>query len=67
MCWAARAGPLAVLLMTVVAAECGKAVSKETKVDILVTPFVTLAVGVGLSMLLAPSVGGLADGGRGAH
>ena len=55
-------GPLAVLLMTVVAAECGKAVSKETKVDILVTPFVTLAVGVGLSMLLAPSVGGLADG-----
>ena len=55
-------GPLAVLLMTVVAAECGKAVSKETKVDILVTPFVTLAVGVGLSMLLAPWVGGLADG-----
>ena len=55
-------GPLAVLLMAVVAAECGKAVSKETRVDILVTPFVTLVVGVGLSMLLAPAVGGLADG-----
>ena len=30
-------GPLAVLVIAIVAAECGKAVSKETKVDILVT------------------------------
>lgn len=35
-------GPLAVLLIAIVAIECGKAVSKETKVDILVTPFVTV-------------------------
>ena len=50
-------GPLAVLLITVVAVEFGKAVSKETKVDILVTPFVTVFVGGGLSMLLAPYIG----------
>ena len=31
-------GPLAVLFVAIAAAECGKLVSKETKVDILVTP-----------------------------
>ena len=45
-------GPLAVLIIAIVAAEMGKAVSKETKVDILVTPLVTIFVGVGLSMLI---------------
>ena len=35
-------GPLAVLLIAIVAAEFGKAVSKETKIDILVTPIVTI-------------------------
>ena len=42
-------GPLAVLVITVIAAECGKLVSKETKIDILVTPGVTIFVGVGLA------------------
>ncbi len=50
-------GPLAVLLITIVAVECGKAVSKETKVDIIVTPFVTVFVGGGLSLLIAPYIG----------
>jgi len=50
-------GPLAVLFMAIVAAECGKAVSKETKVDILVTPLVTILVGVILSALAAPAIG----------
>ena len=35
-------GPLAVLIIAIVAAELGKAVSKETTVDILVTPLVTI-------------------------
>ncbi|MBQ8717443.1 MAG: PTS sugar transporter subunit IIC [Clostridia bacterium] len=52
-------GPLAVLLIAVVAVEFGKAVSKETKVDILVTPFVTVFVGGVLSILLAPHIGTL--------
>ena len=50
-------GPLAVLLIAIVAAECGKAVSKETKVDILVTPLVTILSGVFLSSLVAPAIG----------
>ncbi len=52
-------GPLAVLLIAVVAIECGKAVSKETKVDILVTPFVTVFVGGVLAILVAPHIGTL--------
>ena len=54
-------GPLAGLVVTVVAAELGKLVSKETKVDILVTPFVTIFVGVGLSSLVAPAIGSAAS------
>ena len=50
-------GPLAVLFVAIIAAECGKAVSKETKVDILATPLVTILAGVGLSALLAPAIG----------
>ena len=50
-------GPLAVLFIAVIAAECGKAVSKETKVDILVTPLVTILIGVGLSAWWAPAIG----------
>ena len=54
-------GPLAVLIIAILAAECGKLVSKETKVDILVTPFVTIFVGVAFSTLLAPGSGTLAS------
>ena len=50
-------GPLAVLIIAIVAAECGKAVSKETKIDILVTPIVTILVGVGLAVLIAAPIG----------
>ncbi|MCR4695112.1 MAG: PTS sugar transporter subunit IIC [Pseudobutyrivibrio sp.] len=50
-------GPLAVLFVAIIAAEIGKAVSKETKVDILVTPLVTIAVGIALSAWWAPALG----------
>ena len=50
-------GPLAVLFVAILAAEFGKAVSKETKVDILVTPLVTIGVGMFLSWLIAPPLG----------
>ena len=50
-------GPLAVLIIAIIAAEFGKAISKETKVDILVTPLVTIFVGVSLSALCAPAIG----------
>ena len=50
-------GPLAVFVVAVVAAECGKAVSRETKIDILVTPLVTALVGIGLARLVAAPIG----------
>ena len=54
-------GPLAVLIIAILAAECGKAVSKETKIDILATPLVTIFAGVGLSMLIAAPIGAAAS------
>ncbi len=50
-------GPLAVLFIAIIAAELGKAVSKETKVDILVTPLVTIFAGVALAAWWAPAIG----------
>ena len=50
-------GPLAVLFVAIIASEAGKIVSKETKIDILVTPLVTISVGILLSALLAPTLG----------
>ena len=64
--WAANAeggagGPLAVLIIAIIAAEIGKMVSKETKIDILVTPAVTILVGVALAKLIAPPIGTVAS------
>ena len=50
-------GPLAVLFIAIAASEIGILVSKKTKVDILVTPFVTLLVGGLLSIFCAPYIG----------
>ena len=50
-------GPLAVYVVAIVASECGKLVSKETKIDILVTPILTILVGIGLSCLIAAPIG----------
>lgn len=50
-------GPLAVYIVAIVACECGKLVSKTTKIDILVTPIVTALVGIGLSYLIAEPIG----------
>ncbi len=50
-------GPLAVYVVATIAAEIGKLVSKETKIDIIVTPIVTICVGVLLSIWCAPYIG----------
>ncbi|MBE5844279.1 MAG: PTS sugar transporter subunit IIC [Butyrivibrio sp.] len=54
---AGAGGPLAVLFIAIIAAECGKAVAGETKVDILVTPITTILVGLAMSYLIAPAIG----------
>lgn len=50
------AGPVGAFIGAVVGAEFGKLVSKETKVDIIVTPAVTIAAGLLAANLLGPSV-----------
>ena len=64
--WAANAeggagGPLAVLIIAVVAAEFGKAIAGETKIDILVTPAVTVLIGIALAKMIAPPIGSAAS------
>ena len=64
--WAANAqggagGPLAVLIIAIISAEVGKMVSKETKVDIIVTPAVTIFAGALLSLGIAPYIGWAAN------
>lgn len=50
-------GPLAVLVIAIAAAEAGMLVSKKTKVDILVTPIVTILAGTLLAVLFAKYIG----------
>lgn len=54
-------GPLAVYVIAIVASEFGKLVSKETKIDILVTPIVTILVGIGVATLVAAPIGAAAS------
>ena len=54
-------GPLAVFFLAIVAAELGKLVSKKTKIDIIVTPLVTILSGCLLAYLLAPYIGSAAS------
>ncbi len=50
------AGPLGVFIAVIIAVEFGKAISKETKVDILVTPIVTLGIGYLIAYLTCPAI-----------
>ncbi len=59
-------GPLAVYVVAVVASEIGKLVSKETRLDILVTPLCTILSGSLLSIGVAPFIGGVAQAVGGA-
>lgn len=52
-------GPLAVFFITIIAVEVGMLVSKKTKVDIVITPFVTILTGGVISLLVAGYIGQL--------
>lgn len=49
-------GPAGSFLAALISTEIGKMVSKETKIDIIITPFVTIVAGVGSAMLIGPTV-----------
>ena len=50
------AGPAGAFIAALVAVELGKVVSKETKVDIIVTPLVTIFSGFGIAALCCPAI-----------
>lgn len=50
-------GPLAVLIIAIIACELGNLVSKKTKVDIIVTPLVTILSGLLLAISFAKYIG----------
>ena len=50
------AGPAGAFFAVIIACEIGQLVSRKTKIDILVTPVVTLVVGFAASWLLCPLV-----------
>ena len=50
------AGPAGAFFAVIIACEVGQLVSKKTKVDILVTPIVTLLVGFAASWLFCPLI-----------
>ena len=49
-------GPVGAFVSTIIAAELGKMVSKETKVDLIVTPTVTILSGVLVAQLIGPGI-----------
>lgn len=50
------AGPAGAFVAVVISCELGKLVNKETKVDILVTPIVTIVSGFAVAQLLCPAI-----------
>ena len=50
------AGPAGAFLCVLVACEVGKLISGETKVDILVTPALTLITGMTVALIICPTV-----------
>ena len=55
-------GPMGVYIATLFAVEFGKIVSKETKIDIVITPVVTVLVGVFLANLIGPTINAVMTG-----
>jgi uncharacterized membrane protein len=58
----AAGGPAGAFVAVVIGAEFGKLVSKETKVDIIITPLVTILVGGLAAKFIGPVIGALMTG-----
>jgi uncharacterized protein len=55
-------GPAGSYVAAVLSTEVGKVVSKETKVDIIVTPFITIAVGFFVASFIGPPIAVFVEG-----
>ncbi|PYZ97161.1 PTS sugar transporter subunit IIC [Alteribacter lacisalsi] len=49
-------GPAGAFVAALLSVEAGKLVSRETKVDIIVTPFVTIVIGVAAATFIGPGI-----------
>ena len=58
----ALGGPVGAFLASIVGTEFGKLVSKETRVDIIVTPLVTIFIGALVAIFVGPGVSALMNG-----
>ncbi len=56
---AALGGPVGAFLASLIGTECGKLISKETKLDIIVTPSVTILAGSIVGTLVGPGINAL--------
>ena len=56
MAGAKLGGPAGCFVAAVIGAEFGKLVSKETKVDIIITPMVTIITGVATGVFIGPTI-----------
>ena len=56
MAGAKLVGPAGCFVAAVIGAEFGKLVSKETKVDIIITPMVTIITGVATGVFIGPTI-----------
>lgn len=52
----ALGGPLGTYVAVLISCEIAKLVYKSTKIDIIITPTVTIAIGVGISLLVGPAI-----------
>ncbi|MDO5607281.1 MAG: PTS sugar transporter subunit IIC [Capnocytophaga sp.] len=53
---AALGGPVGCFVSVLICAECGKLVSKTTAIDIIVTPLVTIGIGLAVAQLTGSSI-----------
>ncbi|MEG1524504.1 MAG: PTS sugar transporter subunit IIC [Clostridia bacterium] len=58
----ALGGPVGAFLAAIIGTEFGKLVSKETRVDIIVTPAVTILTGAMIAIFVGPGVSALMNG-----
>ena len=56
---AALGGPVGAFLASLIGTECGKLISKETKLDIIITPSVTILAGSIVGTLVGPVINAL--------
>lgn len=58
----ALGGPVGALASTIVATELGKLISRETRLDIVITPGVTIISGVLMAQFVGPRIAGFMSG-----